>query len=69
MANQSKMTIRVVGTRSGSTLTISTTGRYGALSTGGIRIYQLNQPLQPTSSQQAFWESVLALATAQIEAL
>jgi hypothetical protein len=35
----------------------------------GINEFLARQPIQPTSSAKAFWQSVLAIVTAQVNAL
>lgn len=69
MASQAKMTIRVQSARGHSTVQFSTTGRYFSLTTGGLNEQLLAQPVQPTSSNLVFWQSVLALVQAEITAL
>lgn len=69
MAQQAKLTVRVTAARSTSTIMISSTGRYGRLTTGGIHITAPLQPLQPTADVVAFWTSVLVLVQAQLTAL
>lgn len=68
MASQAKLTIRVTSTRGGSTVRWSTTGKYVSLITGGFGRLLSGQPIQPTSSVGTFWESVLAIVSANIEA-
>ena len=63
------MTIRVGSTRGASSVGIATSGRYVNLATNGIQISLPGQPIQPTSSAKAFWESVLVIVQAQIAAL
>jgi hypothetical protein len=69
MANQAKMTIRVTSQRGSSGLAISTAGRYINLPTNGVSLDQPRQPIQPTSSLKAFWQSVLVLVTDAVNAL
>jgi len=69
MADQAKMTIRVVGTRAGSSVQFSTAGRYKGLVTAGTTVDMPMQAVQPTSSSKAFWTSVLALVEAKIATL
>lgn len=69
MATPAKMTIRVDAARASSTVRISTAGRYLSLSTNQISLQALSQPVQPTASDKVFWLSVLAIVTAQINAL
>ena len=69
MANQAKLTIRVTAARGSSTVQFSTTGRYVSLTTGGISETLRQAPVQPTSSPEAFWLSILALVQAELTAL
>lgn len=69
MAHQAKMTIRVNSARGSSIVEFSTTGKYVSLQTNGINEYLPRQPIQPTVSTKAFWQSVLAIVTAQVNAL
>ena len=69
MASQAKMTVRVTAARGSSNVGISTSGRYINLTTNAINASMPQQPVQPTSSAKAFWLSVLAIVTAQIESL
>lgn len=69
MASQSKMTIRVRSARGSSTIAYSTGGRYINLQTNAVNGDLPRQPIQPTTSAQAFWQSVLAIVTAQINAI
>lgn len=69
MANQAKMTVRVGSTRGASSVSISTAGRYINLPTNGISADLPRQPVQPTSTAKAFWQSVLAIVTTTINEL
>jgi hypothetical protein len=69
MAQTARFTIRVGANRGSSNITLSTSGRYINLATNAINESMPRQPVQPTSSAKAFWLSVLAIATAQVEAL
>jgi hypothetical protein len=66
MASQAKLTVRVTSQRGGSHVTLSTAGRYISLPTNTISADLPRQPIQPTSSAAAFWQSVLAIVQAQI---
>lgn len=59
MANQAKLTIFVTWGRGSSTIRYSTNGRYVSLTTNTLQNRLLGQPIQPTTTQQAFWGSVL----------
>jgi hypothetical protein len=69
MANQAKMTVRVTSSRGASNVQFSTAGGYISLPTNGINVSLPRQPVQPTSSAKAFWQSVLVIVTAQVDAL
>lgn len=69
MAAPAKLTIRVDAARTSATVRFSTTGRYLALTTGGINEQLLAQPVQPTASAKAFWLSVLAIVQAELNTL
>lgn len=69
MSSTAGMRITVGSSRGASSLRISTNGRYISLATNDITIDAPRQPIQPTSTSKAFWLSILALATAQVEAL
>jgi hypothetical protein len=69
MANQAKMTVRVTSSRGASNVQFSTAGAYISLPTNGITASMPRQPVQPTSSAKAFWQSVLAIVTAEVDAL
>lgn len=66
MANQAKLTIFVTWGRGSSTVRYSTNGRYVSLTTNNLQNRLLGQPIQPTSSQQAFWASVLDIVEQDI---
>jgi hypothetical protein len=68
MASQAKLTIRVSSSRGASTISYSTTGKYISLTTAGLTKDLTRQPIQPTSSAAAFWEAVIPLVLAAIEA-
>lgn len=68
MASTAKLEIRVTSSRGASAVTISSKGRYVNLATNGYQFYMPRQAIQPTSSQKAFWLSVLAIVQAEIEA-
>ena len=69
MASQAKLRIRVSAARGSSTISYSTTGRYISLQTNGINDVLAREPIQQTISSKAFWLSVLAAVTADINAL
>lgn len=61
MASMAKMTIRVTSSRGASTVRISSNGRYVSFNTSGYQRTLSGQPVQPTTSLQAFWASILAI--------
>jgi hypothetical protein len=69
MASQAKLTVRVTSQRGSSGISYSTKGRYINLPTNAISDDLPRQPIQPTSSAKAFWLSVLAVVTADINAM
>ena len=69
MANQAKMTIRVGASRGASNVSFSTAGKYISLPVNGFHQAMPRQPVQPTSSAKAFWQSILAIVTAEVNAL
>jgi hypothetical protein len=66
MAAQAKLTIRVQSSRGASKISYSTSGRYVSLPTNILGNQLTRQPIQPTSSDKAFWESVIAIVNADI---
>lgn len=59
MANQASITVRVTAARGSSTISYTTKGRYVSFTTSGYQRQLLQEPVQPTSSLDAFWASVL----------
>lgn len=68
MANQATLKIYVRSARGSSKITYSTSGRYVSLITNAVGNVMPQQAVQPTSSADAFWESVIGLVLADIEA-
>lgn len=68
MANQATLKIYVRAARGSSQITYSTSGRYVSLVTNAVGDRLVQQPVQPTSSADAFWESVIGLVLADIQA-
>jgi hypothetical protein len=68
MANQAKMTITVTSQRGASTINFSTKGRYISLPVNGISANLPRQPVQPTANSLVFWQSVIAIVTAELPA-
>lgn len=60
------MSITVTASRGASRITFSTQGRYISLPVNGISEQLARQPIQPTTSPLAFWQSVLAVVTAAL---
>lgn len=67
MASGAKLTIRVRANRGTSVVSFSTTGKYVSTLVNGYQRQLTGQPIQPTSSTAAFWESVLAIVVANIQ--
>lgn len=63
------MTIRVNSARGSSTVEVSTAGKYISFPVNGVTFYLPREPVQPTGSVKVFWQSVLAIVTAQVNAL
>lgn len=59
MASQAKIVITVTASRGGSTVRISSKGRYISFPTSGYQRELLSQPIQPTATLPAFWLAVL----------
>jgi len=68
MANRARINIWVTQTRSESQVRYSTVGVYGRINVNTISDQLPGQPLFTTSSAAAFWEAVLAVVLADIEA-
>lgn len=68
MASTAGINIRVTASRGASRIRYSTRGRYISLPTNGLSDDLARQPIQPTSSAAAFWESVVGIVLADIEA-
>ena len=62
------MSITVTSSRGASRINFSTQGRYISLPVNGISANMARQPIQPTSSALAFWQSVLAAVVAELPA-
>lgn len=69
MASKAELVVRVNSARGSSKITYSTKGRYVSFTTAGLSEQLLGQPIQPTSSLEAFWLSVLGLVQASITEL
>ncbi|HEV2225138.1 MAG TPA: hypothetical protein VGR84_19250 [Candidatus Acidoferrales bacterium] len=68
MASTSKIVISVQAARGSTRVSYSTKGRYVSFITNGYQRQLLQQSLQPTSSLSAYWQSVIGLVLADIEA-
>ena len=66
MASTAKIVITVASSRGASTIKISSKGRYVSTDVNGFQRELLAQPIQPTSSQSAFWLAVLAVVEASL---
>ena len=69
MASKAELVVRVTSARGSSKITYSTKGRYVSFTTDGLAEQLLGQPIQPTSSLEVFWLSVLAAVQASITEL
>lgn len=68
MANQAILKMYVKPARGSCLITYATSGRYVSLITNTVGNRLVQQPIQPTSSPDAFWESVISLVLADITA-
>ena len=68
MATTAKIEVRVTSSRGASTVEYITKGRYVSFTTAGLGDTLKSQPIQPTSSLEAFWTSVLAIVQTDITA-
>jgi hypothetical protein len=68
VASKSEIVIRAYAHRGSTHIQYTTKGKYVSFQTAGLSNDLQRQALQPTSSLQAFWESVLALVNADIVA-
>jgi hypothetical protein len=59
MASRAKITITVGSSRGASTIAVSSKGRYVSTDVNGFQRELTGQPIQPTSTQAAFWLAVL----------
>lgn len=66
MANRARMTITVTASRGASNVSFQTKGRYISLPVNGLGANLPRQPVQPTANELAFWQSVLAIVTAEL---
>lgn len=69
MATTARLDIRVTSSRSASKVVVSTTGRYVSTPVNTVEAVGTGLPLFTTASPKAFWLAVLAVATAQVNAL
>lgn len=68
MASNASIHIRVRSARGHSIIQYTSKGRYVSLTTAGYNRLLPPASLQPTSSNKAFWTSVVALVAADITA-
>lgn len=66
MGSVAKLTIRVRSSRGASTVQYSTNGRYVSLPTNTLTNNLTQQPIQPTTTPQAFWGSVMDIVEQDI---
>lgn len=69
MASKSELAIRVTASRGASHITATSKGRYISFTTAGLSFDLPKQPIQPTASLKTYWLSVLAIITAEVNAL
>lgn len=68
MATRARISIWVTSTRGASQVRYNTVGRYVSTNVNTVQNNLPSEPIQPTSSPQAFWESVLQLVLADVTA-
>lgn len=68
MSTRARISIWVTSTRGASQIRYNTVGRFVSTPVNDISNNLTGQPLQPTSSTAAFWDSVLATVVADINA-
>jgi len=68
MASRAEIVIRVTSSRGASKIEYTTKGRYVSFTTAGLTNTLSRQPIQPTATLPGFWENVLGIVTADIEA-
>jgi hypothetical protein len=66
VASKAEIVIRVYAHRGSTQVEYTTKGKYVSFQTAGLGDNLQRQPIQPTSSLQAFWQSVLAIVTSDI---
>ena len=59
VSSRATLTITVTSSRGGSTVRYTTKGRYVSLITNTLANILQQQPIQPTTTPQAFWGSVI----------
>lgn len=69
MASRSAFNITVTSNRGSSNISAVSKGRYVSFPTNGVNLNLPKQPIMPTTSLKDYWLSVLAIITAQVEAL
>lgn len=67
MAQRARISIWVTSTRGASQIRYNTIGRYVSTDVNTLANTLSGQPIQPTSSAAAFWESVIAAVVADIQ--
>lgn len=68
MASQAKLTIRVQANRGSSVVSFTSNGRYVSFTTAGYQRSLSGQPIQTTTSLEAFWAGVLNTVLANLTA-
>lgn len=62
MSQRATLRITVTKSTSNGTMTIRSLGRYGPINTNTINLTEFSVGLFPTTTEQAFWAAVLAMA-------
>lgn len=60
------MVVTVTSSRGASNISFQTKGSYISLPVNGLGASLPRSPVQPTANQLAFWQSVLAIVTAEL---
>lgn len=68
MATKAEITVRVTSARGSSKVSYTSKGRYVSFTTAGYQRQLLGQPIQPTTSLEAFWANVIGAVLADMEA-
>lgn len=68
MGSKAQLTIRVFSSRGASRIQYTSSGKYVSFTTAGLSNELAKQPVMPTTSLDGFWQEVIGLVVADIEA-